>query len=200
MLSQPALSQTLEPIQEVSIVKEENKSPDGFEFSFSENILTSKLRDSPRSISSFVMPVVMTNTTSLEEQVSTIAQTLEELMKSMKEREALRDTQITLLMDKMGNTSGLNREDEGSRPKQTHNDKLESSTKDLNFSTDGFISPNQLKELIKEAIKDQVRGGSQASIAYSKPYIQRIDLLRMPQNYQPSKFNNLRVKAIQGSM
>ena len=46
------------------------------------------------------MPVMMTNTTSLEEQVLTIAQTLEELMKSMKERDALRDTQITLLMDK----------------------------------------------------------------------------------------------------
>ena len=58
------------------------------------------------------MPIVMTNTTSLEEHVSTIAQNLEELMKSMKEREALRDTQITFLMDKMGNTSGTNREDE----------------------------------------------------------------------------------------
>ena len=72
MLSQPALSQTSEPIQEVSIVKEENKSPDDFEFSFSENIPTSKLRDSPRSISSFSMLVMMTNTTFLEEQVSTI--------------------------------------------------------------------------------------------------------------------------------
>ena len=80
------------------------------------------------------------------------------------------------------------------------NDKPESSTKDLNFSTEGSISPDQLKELIKEAIKDQVGGRSQASMAYSKPYTQRIDLLRMPQNYQPSKFNNLRVKAIQGSM
>ena len=58
------------------------------------------------------MPVMMTNTTSLEEHVLIIAQNLEELMKSMKEREALRDTQITFLMDKMGNTSGTNREDE----------------------------------------------------------------------------------------
>ena len=140
------------------------------------------------------MPVIMTNTTSLEEQVSTIAQTLEELMKSMKEREALRDAQITFLMDKMGNTFGLNREDESSKPKQTYNDKPESSTKDLNFSTKGSISPDQLKELIKEAIKDQVRGGSQASIADAKPYTQRIDLLRMPQNYQPLKFQQFEGK------
>ena len=85
------MSQTSESIQEVSIVEEENKSPDGSKFSFSENIHTSKLRDSPCSVSSFAMLVMMTNTTSLEEQVSTIAQTLEELMKFMKEREALRD-------------------------------------------------------------------------------------------------------------
>ena len=117
MLFKPALSQTSKSIQEVPIVEEENKSPDGSKFSFLENIHTSKLRDSPRSVSSFAMPVMMANTTSLEEQVSTIAQTLEELMKFMKEREALRDAQITLLMDMMGNTSILNREDESSRPK-----------------------------------------------------------------------------------
>ena len=74
MLSQPTLSQTLESIQEVPIAEEENKSPDGSEFSLSENIPTSKLRDSPCSVSSFSMPVMMTNTTSLEEQVSTITQ------------------------------------------------------------------------------------------------------------------------------
>ncbi|KAK4538994.1 hypothetical protein RGQ29_032069 [Quercus rubra] len=160
MLSQPALSQTSKSIQEVPIAEEENKSLDGSEFSFSENIHTANLRDSPRFVSSFAMPVMMTNTTSLEEQVSTIAQTLEELMK----------------------------------PKQTHNDKPESSTKDLNFSTEGSISPDQLKELIKEAIKDQVGGGSQTSIAYAKPYTQRIDLLRMPQNYQPPKFQQFEGK------
>ena len=79
-------------------------------------------------------------------------------------------------MNKMGNTSRPHHEDESSRLKQTHNDKPESSTKDLNFSTEGSIFPDQLKELIKEAIKDQVGGGSQASIAYANPYTQRIDL------------------------
>ena len=105
----------MKSIQEVPIAVEENKSLDGSEFSFSNDIPASKLRDSPRSVSSFVMPIMMTNTTSLEEQVSTIVQTLEELMKSMKEKEALRDAQITLLMDKMETTSGLNREDESSK-------------------------------------------------------------------------------------
>ena len=145
-----------EPTQEAPIVDEEDESLDGSGFSFLDDIPACKLRDSPCSISSFTMLVMMTNITSLEEQVSTIAQTLEELMKSMKEREALRDTQITLLMDKIGNTSGLNREDESSRLKQTHKDKPESSTKDLNFSTEGSISPDHLKELIKEATKTKL--------------------------------------------
>ena len=186
------MSQTSEPIEEVPIAKEENKSLDSFEFSFSENISTSKLRDSPHSVSSFAMIVMMSNITSLEEQVSTIAQTLEELMKSMKEREALRDAQITLLMDKMGNTSGLNREDESFKPKQTHNDKPESSTKDLKLFVDGSISPDQLKELIRKAIKDQVGGGSQSSTTYAKTYTQRIDLMRIPQNYQPPKLQQFK--------
>ena len=73
MLSQLALSQTYESIQEVPVAKEESKSPNGSEFSFLENIHTSKLRDSPRSVSSFAMLVMMTNITSLEEQVSIIA-------------------------------------------------------------------------------------------------------------------------------
>ena len=63
-------------------------------------------------------------------------------MKSMKEREALRDAQITLLMDKMGNTSGLNHEDESFQSKQTHNDKPKSSAKDLKFYADRSISPD----------------------------------------------------------
>ena len=78
----------------------------------------------------------------------------------MKEREALRDTQITFLMDKMGNTFGLNHENEIFKPKQTHNEKLKSSTKDLKLSANGSITSDQLNELIKEAIKDQVGGGS----------------------------------------
>ena len=138
MLSQPDMSP--EPTQEALIIKEKNESPDGSEFSFSENIPTSKLRESLHSVGSSTMLVMMTNITSLEEQVLTIAQTLEELMKSMKEKEALRDTEITFLMDKMGNTSGTNHEDESCQSKQTHNDKLESSTKDLKLSTDGSIS------------------------------------------------------------
>jgi len=39
---------------------------------------------------------------------------------------------------------------------QTHNEKLESLTKDLKLFTDGSISSDQLKELIKEATKTKL--------------------------------------------
>ena len=65
MLPQLALSP--KPTQEAPIVDEEDESLNGSEFSFSNNILASKFKDSPRSVSSFAMPVMMTNATSLEE-------------------------------------------------------------------------------------------------------------------------------------
>ena len=87
MLPQPTLSQTSEPIKEAPMVEEENESTNGSDFSCSENILTSKFRDPSHAISSSTMLVMMTNTTSLEKQVLMIAQTLEQLMKPMTERE-----------------------------------------------------------------------------------------------------------------
>ncbi|GMY34052.1 hypothetical protein FCV25MIE_29294 [Fagus crenata] len=91
VLSQPTLSQTSNSNQKVPIIEEVDVSSDKFEFSSPESTLMTKTRDSPRSISSIVMPVTMTNTTSLEKQVSIMAKTLEELMKSKTEKEATRD-------------------------------------------------------------------------------------------------------------
>uniref|UniRef100_A0A2N9E9D5 Retrotransposon gag domain-containing protein n=1 Tax=Fagus sylvatica TaxID=28930 RepID=A0A2N9E9D5_FAGSY len=150
VLSQPALYQTSSSSQKASIIEEVDVSSDESEFSSLEITPRSKPRDSPRSVSSIVVSVMMINMTSLEEQVSIMAKTLEELMKSMTEREAARDAQIAFMMNKIENI--------------------------------------QLKEFIKDAIKDQVGSGSQSSIGYVKPYTQRIDLMRMSTNYQPPKF------------
>ena len=159
------------------------------------------IRVSSHTISSSTMSVMMTNTTSLEEQVSSLAQTLEQLMKSMAEREATRDAQIAFMMNKMGNAFGSNHEDESLKPKKSHHDKVntlangEENSKNLKNFAFELIFSNQLKKLIKEAIKDQVGGGeSQSSTAYAKPYTQRIDLLRMPPNYQPLKFQQFEGK------
>ena len=78
-------------------------------------------------------------------------------------------------MNKMGNSSRSNHEDESLKPKQPYHDiaktlaKGEENSKNLKLFADELISFDQLKKLIKEAIKDQVgEGGSQSLIAYAK--------------------------------
>ena len=77
VLSQPVLSQTSSTNPDAPIIEEVDASSDESEFSFPESTPMSRLRDSPHSISSTVMPIMMTNTTSMEEQVSIMAKTLE---------------------------------------------------------------------------------------------------------------------------
>ena len=60
--------------------------------------------------------------------------------------------------------------------------------KDPQVVANGTINANQLKDLIKEAVKDQVESVTQPSYTYAKPYSKRINLMRMPTNYQPLKF------------
>ena len=74
---------------------------------------------------------MMTNMTYLEEQVSIIAKTLEELIKSMKEREAARDAQIAFMMKKIENVSGSNHTDGSPKPK-FHREEAKSSKKGEN--------------------------------------------------------------------
>ncbi|KAF2296998.1 hypothetical protein GH714_014335 [Hevea brasiliensis] len=75
---------------------------------------------------------------------------------------------------------------------QGHQRAAESSTtiviKSSQIIADGSIPFNQLKDLIKEAIKDQFDGITQPSYSYVKPYSPKIDLMKMPVNYQPIKF------------
>ena len=79
----------------------------------------SKLRDSPPSVSSTVMPIMMTNTTSMEEQVLIMAKTLEELMKSITERETIRDAQMSFMMSKIENVPETKSHRGGSRKRSS---------------------------------------------------------------------------------
>ena len=116
---QPALSQTSSKNLDASIIEEADVSNDESEFSYPESTSMSKSRDSPRSVSSTVMQVMMTNTTSVEEQVSIMAKTLEELMKSITEREAKRDAQISFMMNQIANMPKSNRT-RGDLEKEVH--------------------------------------------------------------------------------
>ncbi|KDP33225.1 hypothetical protein JCGZ_12747 [Jatropha curcas] len=64
----------------------------------------------------------------------------------------------------------------------------ETLEKGVKLTADGSILTIQPKELIKEALKDQLETTMQPSCTYSKPYASRIDMMKMPSNYQPPKF------------
>ncbi|KAL0370509.1 UNVERIFIED_CONTAM: hypothetical protein Sangu_0369000 [Sesamum angustifolium] len=75
----------------------------------------------------------------------------------------------------------------------TENDKF---AKELQISSDGLIPVDQLKEFIEETIRSKIEGSSRSSFTYSKPYTPRIISLKMPMDYQPSKFQQFDGKAI----
>ncbi|KAL7224416.1 hypothetical protein ACSBR1_025796 [Camellia fascicularis] len=83
---------------------------------------------------------------------------------------------------------------------QDTSSKSKVSSKDIQVSTDGFIYAKQLKDLIMGAIAKQDTSGSKTFWSYIEPYTRRIELLKMPENYQPPKFNNAMVKVTQSNM
>jgi hypothetical protein len=134
------------------------------------------------------MSVVMTETTSLENQVANLTKLVEGLSTSLKAK----DHEIAMLMNKL---ESMNERGQTSTTKDLQVDQLdviEDSTigaaRNIRGITDGIFTTNQLKELIKEVITNQVESSVQPLYSYAKPYIQRIDLLRMSPSYQPPKF------------
>ncbi|KAL0331703.1 UNVERIFIED_CONTAM: hypothetical protein Sangu_1715800 [Sesamum angustifolium] len=57
-----------------------------------------------------------------------------------------------------------------------------------NVDANGLIPTDQLKEFIEGTIRSKIEGSSKSSLTYSKSYTPRIDSLKMPMGYQPSKF------------
>ncbi|KAL0379306.1 UNVERIFIED_CONTAM: hypothetical protein Sradi_3236100 [Sesamum radiatum] len=151
---------------------------------------------SPRSLSSYslatnVAPVMVTNATTIEEQLASLTRAIKGLTKHVQEQ----DAQIARLIHKNDNVDAshimgkqVEAHDEAevsTKHRYTENDK---SVKELHVSSDGLISVDQLKEFIERTIRSKIEGSSKSSLTYSKPYTPRIDSLKMPMGYQPPKF------------
>ncbi|KAL0401721.1 UNVERIFIED_CONTAM: hypothetical protein Slati_4202000 [Sesamum latifolium] len=145
----------------------------------------------PRSTSS-IAPVMLTNTTTLEEKIANLTNAMEGLAKHVQEQ----DSQISKLMNKIDSTDAshiarkqmeAHDEAETSLKKQS-NEREKSSTKELQVSSEGLISVDQLKEFIIGTIQNKLGGSSKLSMTYTKPYTQRVDNLKIPVGYQPPKF------------
>ncbi|KAL0427529.1 UNVERIFIED_CONTAM: hypothetical protein Slati_2927700 [Sesamum latifolium] len=151
---------------------------------------------SPCSVSSHpfttnVAPVMVTNATTIEEQLASLTRAIEGLTKHVQEQ----DAQIARLIHKADNVNAshimgkqVEAHDEAevsTKQRYAENDK---STKDLQVSSDGLIPVDQLKEFIEGTIRSKIEGSSKSSLTYSKPYTPIIDSLKMPMGYQPPKF------------
>ncbi|KAL0347659.1 UNVERIFIED_CONTAM: hypothetical protein Scaly_1781900 [Sesamum calycinum] len=151
---------------------------------------------SPRSVSSYsfttnVAPIMVTNTTTIEEQLASLTRAIEGLTKHDQEQ----DAQIARLINKADNVDTshvmgkqVEAHDEVEAPAKQHYTEKDKYAKELQISSDGLILLDQLKEFIEETIKSKIEGSSKSSLTYSKPYTPRIDNLKMPMSYQPLKF------------
>ncbi|KAJ9145663.1 hypothetical protein P3X46_028020 [Hevea brasiliensis] len=123
------------------------------------------------------MTIMITNTVSLEEQITKMSKLLETLVDSVKEK----DNQIAYLMNKVERITQKG-------PMVTKELQLKGHQGAAESFTAAIIKSSQLKDFIKEAIEDQVDGVTQPSYSYVKPYSPRINLMKMTINYQPLKF------------
>ncbi|KAK4383505.1 hypothetical protein Sango_2768200 [Sesamum angolense] len=127
---------------------------------------------SRRSMSSYsftknVAPIMVTNSTTIEEQLASLTRAIEGLTKHVQEQ----DAQIARLINKADNVDASH-----IMGKQVvAHDEMEALAKQHYTEKD----KNHQK---------QDRGSSKSSLTYSKPYTPRIDGLKMPMGYQPLKF------------
>ena len=185
-LSSPSMSQ--ESIASVDFYQEEEN--DDVNSTSSLGTPQSKLNVvavSSDSCSSTVMPVMMTKTTTLEEQVANLMKMVEGLSKTLQDRDA-EVVYLRTKVDNMGESSQAIGDTTKAPEIVEITNKQQETQKSFQVSTDGSIHVDQLKDFILEAIKDKYQEAPKSSLTHSKPYTRMIDQLKMPAGYQPPKF------------
>ena len=76
--------------------------------------------------------------------------------------------------------------DSSSREKKKEGTKSQ-TIKEFSISHDGTHVDN-LKEFIKNTIKDKISGSTKSYSSYTKPYTAKVESLKIPIGYQSSKF------------
>ncbi|KAL0388081.1 UNVERIFIED_CONTAM: hypothetical protein Sradi_2689900 [Sesamum radiatum] len=135
---------------------------------------------SPRSVSSYyVAPVMVTNATTIEEQLASLTRAIEGLTKHVQEQ----DAQIARLINKADNVDAshvmgkqVEVHDEVEASAKQHYTERDKYANDLQVSSDGLIPVDQLKEFIKGTIKSKIEGSSKE--AQSHPLLTPSHILR----------------------
>ncbi|KAL0409385.1 UNVERIFIED_CONTAM: protein NPG1 [Sesamum radiatum] len=93
-----------------------------------------------------------------------------------------RDDQLNKLHNKFQSTPASNEFEEQDFSVECN------TSKGIPISTNGFISVEHVKNTVNEAIANAYDARAQPFKSYIKPYTKRIEQLRVPENYQPPKF------------
>ncbi|KAL6181303.1 hypothetical protein ACLB2K_047958 [Fragaria x ananassa] len=137
----------------------------------------------PTDYSSQLIPmqVMVTDASTIEEQITNLMGAVEKLTKTVEEK----DMQIDELYSK------LESQDEKKKHKVCENSRNDDKDDDGSL---GSMSFQQLQDIITNSIRAQYGGPSRDSLTYYKPYTKRINGLRMPLGYQPPKFQQFERK------
>ncbi|KAF3659912.1 putative serine carboxypeptidase-like 19-like [Capsicum annuum] len=154
------------------------------------------LRDNPcySPTSSVIMQAMVTDASSMEEQLANLTKAIEGLTNYVWNQEA----RIDKIVDRVeGLIDGESIHALGKAP-EVH--EIENSvkqtlpTKEVQVSTEEMIPIGQLREFIEENPKDKYDVVTKYFLVYAKPYTAKIDNLKMPVDYQPPKFQQFEGK------
>ena len=140
------------------------------------------------------MPVMMTNTSTMEEKMAEMEQKVILFTKALEEK----DIKIATLMNKLevqdSGESSLGLEHPPSLALKGENARVDKGKGGEGTSQHGHstsmasIYVQQLQDMITNTIRAQYGGSSTSSLIYSKLYTKCINNMRMPNGYQPPKF------------
>ncbi|OMO58134.1 Retrotransposon gag protein [Corchorus capsularis] len=144
-----------------------------------------------------IASVMTTSATTLEEKLTAREKDIADLIKAIEEK----DAEIARLKSQIERQqpNDKSKDDQIHPPENESDDLIVIEENNIQGVKDpiviatssasvGVLSVQQLQEMITNTIKAQYGTSSKAYHAYVKPYTRRIDELKMPENYQPPKF------------
>lgn len=141
-----------------------------------------------------VMPVMMTNTSTMEEKMAEMEQRVILLTKALEEKDVKNFTLMNKPEVQDSGESSLGPEHPLGFTLKGENTRVDKGKGGEGTSQHGHstsmasISVQQLQDMITNTIQAQYGGSSTSSLVYSKPYTKHINNMRMPNEYQPPKF------------
>ncbi|TYK09793.1 ty3-gypsy retrotransposon protein [Cucumis melo var. makuwa] len=131
-----------------------------------------------------IMSVMVTNVDTSENRMTELEKKVNMLMKVVEER----DYEIAFLKNHIESHDAAESSHKHTVKNTDKGKAVMQESQSQNSTSIESLSVQQLQEMIANSIKTQYGGPAQTFSLYSKPYMKRIDNLRMPNGYQPPKF------------